>query len=110
MDDFTKKRIMKIMDSYTQNKVPVHLKNQIKVSYKIRGNNVTLIEERQGYKSDIWVQMPVAQFRIDEKSKWKVYWQDSKNKWHFIDDIEPNQDFETQLKIVDEGHNGMFWG
>lgn len=109
MDDFTKKRIMKIMDSYTQNKVPVHLKNQIKVSYKIRGNNVTLIEERQGYKSDIWVQMPVAQFRIDEKSKWKVYWQDSKNKWHFIDDIEPNENFETQLKIVDKGHNGMFW-
>ncbi|WP_256704144.1 DUF3024 domain-containing protein [Paenibacillus sp. FSL R5-0766] len=36
--------------------------------------------------------------------------QDSKGRWHFIDDIEPNEDFETKLKIVDEGHKGMFWG
>ncbi|MGE7824140.1 DUF3024 domain-containing protein [Paenibacillus sp. NPDC093718] len=109
MDDFTKKRIMKIMDQYTQNAVPEHVKSQIRISYKIRGNHVTLIEERQGYNSDQWVQMPVAQFRLDE-NEWKIYWQDSKGKWHFIDDIEPNEDFEVQLKIVDEGHNGMFWG
>ncbi|CAH1203009.1 DUF3024 domain-containing protein [Paenibacillus sp. JJ-223] len=109
MDDFTKKRIMKIMDKYTQNAAPEHVKNQIKISYKIRGNQVTLIEERQGYKIDQWVQMPVAQFRLDE-NEWEIYWQDSKGKWHFIDDIEPNEDFEKQLKIVDEGHNGLFWG
>ncbi|GIP44447.1 hypothetical protein J45TS6_29060 [Paenibacillus sp. J45TS6] len=109
MDDFTKKRIQKIMDKYTENAVPEHVKNQIKISYKIRGKHVTLIEERQGYKSDQWVQMPISQFRLDEK-EWKVYWQDSKGKWHFIDDIEPNEDFETQLAIVDEGHNGLFWG
>lgn len=109
MDDFTKKRIMKIMDNYTQNAVPEHVKNQIKISYKLRGNNVTLIEERQGFQSDLWVQMPVAQFRLDG-NVWKIYWQDSKGKWHFIDDIDPDVNFEKQLKIVDEGHNGMFWG
>ncbi|MDQ0721948.1 hypothetical protein QF049_003209 [Paenibacillus sp. W4I10] len=109
MDDFTKKRIQKIMDHYTKNAVPEHVKSQIKISYKIRGKNVTLMEERQAFQSDQWVQMPVAQFRLDEK-KWKVYWQDSKGKWHFIDDIEPNENFETQLKIVEQGHNGMFWG
>lgn len=42
MDDFTKKRIIKIMDNYTQNAVLEHVKNQIKISYKIRGNHVTL--------------------------------------------------------------------
>ncbi|CAI6035520.1 hypothetical protein PAECIP112173_00805 [Paenibacillus sp. JJ-100] len=68
---------------------------------------MTLIEERQGYNSDHWVQMPVAQFRLGE-NKWKIYRQDSKGKWHFIDDIEPNEGFEIQLKISDEGHNGMF--
>jgi len=109
MDDFTKKRIQKIMDHYTENAVSEHVKSQIKIGYKIRGNHVTLIEERQAFQSDRWVQLPVAQFRLDEKA-WKVYWQDSKGKWHFIDDIEQNEDFETQLKIVDEGHNGMFWG
>ncbi|WP_446740348.1 DUF3024 domain-containing protein [Paenibacillus sp. CFBP 13594] len=38
---------------------------------------MTLIEERQAFQSDQWVQMPVAQFSLDEKA-WKVYWQDSK--------------------------------
>ena len=109
MDDFTKKRIIKIMDFYTQNAVPDHVKSQIRISYTIRGNNVTLIEERQGFRSDQWVQLPVAQFRLSE-NEWSIYWQDSKGKWHFIDDIEPNVDFEKQLQIVDEGHNGMFWG
>ncbi|WP_366346026.1 hypothetical protein [Paenibacillus amylolyticus] len=79
MDDFTKKRIQKIMDHYTENAVPEHVKSQIKISYKIRGKHVMLIEERQAFQSDQWVQMPVAQFRLDEKA-WKVYWQDSKGK------------------------------
>jgi hypothetical protein len=38
IDDFTKKRIQKIMDHYTENAVPEHVKSQIKISYKIRGN------------------------------------------------------------------------
>ena len=51
MDDFTKKRIMKIMDKYTQNAVPELVKSQIRISYKIRGNHVTLIEERRIQKA-----------------------------------------------------------
>ncbi len=109
MDDFTKKRIIKIMDNYTKNKVPKHIQNQIKMSYKIRGNNVTLIEERPAFMSDRWVQLDIAQFRLD-KDKWKIYWKDSKEKWHFVEDILPNEDFEKQLEIVDKDSKGIFWG
>jgi hypothetical protein len=109
MDDFTKKRIIKIMDNYTKNKVPKHIQNQIKMSYKIRGNNVTLIEERPAFMSDRWVQLDIAQFRL-EQDKWKVYWKDSKEKWHFVEDILPNEDFEKQLDIVDKDNRGVFWG
>ncbi|WP_256720042.1 DUF6933 domain-containing protein [Paenibacillus amylolyticus] len=48
---------------------------------------------------DFTLQMPVAQFRLDEKA-WKVYWQDSKGKWHFIYDIEPNEDFERGIRMI----------
>ncbi len=109
MDDFTKKRIIKIMDNYTKNKVPKHIQNQIKMSYKIRGNNVTLIEERPAFMSDRWVQLDIAQFRLD-KDKWKIYWKDSKEKWHFVEDILPDEDFEKQLEIVDKDNKGIFWG
>ncbi|KOP67241.1 hypothetical protein AMS62_19805 [Bacillus sp. FJAT-18019] len=109
MDDFTKRRVMKIMDNYTKNKTPKHLQNQLKLNYKIRGNNITLIEERPAFMSDQWVQLDVAQFRLDQ-GKWKIYWRDSKKKWHFIDDIQPDEDFEKQLNIVDNDNRGMFWG
>lgn len=109
LDTFTKKRVEKIMSDYTEQKIPKHLKNQIKLNYKIRGSNVTLVEERPAFRGDQWVQLDIAQFRMEE-NKWKVYWRDSKEKWHFVEDIVPDEDFVKQLKIVDEDKRGLFWG
>ncbi|WP_444543999.1 DUF3024 domain-containing protein [Paenibacillus abyssi] len=109
LDPFTKKRIIKIMEDYVETRIPKHIRDKLKLSYSIRGNNVTLIEERPAFKSDQWVQLNIAQFRLDQ-NKWKVYWQDSKNKWHFVDDIEPDEDFEKQLSVVDKDEREMFWG
>jgi hypothetical protein len=109
LDSFTKKRIEKILSEYIEQKVPKHIRNQVKLNYKVRGSNVTLIEERPAFKSDKWVELDIAQFRL-EQNKWIVYWRDSKNKWHFVEDITPDEDFEKQLKIVDIDNSGIFWG
>ncbi|WP_245946880.1 DUF3024 domain-containing protein [Paenibacillus cellulosilyticus] len=55
------------------------------------------------------MELDIAQFRLDD-GKWKVYWKDSRNKWHFVEDIIPDESFETQLQIVDADDRGMFWG
>ncbi|WP_340009006.1 DUF3024 domain-containing protein [Paenibacillus sp. FSL K6-0276] len=109
LDSFTKKRIEKILSTYIEAKVPKHISNQIKLNYKFKGNSVTLNEERPAFMSDKWVEMPIAQFRFEEH-KWKIYWRDSKKKWHFVDDFAPQDDFEKQLEIVDNDSRGMFWG
>jgi len=109
VDDFTKKRIKKVIDNYIETKVPKHVRNQIRLNYKIRGNNITLVEERPAFKSDQWVEIDVAQFRLDH-GEWKVYWRDSKNKWHYVEEIKPEEDFEIQLNRVDQNTNGIFWG
>jgi hypothetical protein len=109
MDAFTKKRIEKIMDHYIENKIPKHLKNEIKLHYKIRGNNVTLLREIPSFRQGQWVELDVAQFRLDD-DKWKIYWRDSRDRWHFVDDIKPDENFERQLNIVDQDNRGMFWG
>ncbi|MFD2328175.1 DUF3024 domain-containing protein [Cohnella sp. GCM10020058] len=106
LDSFTKKRIEKILNNYMDKKIPNHLKHEIQIKYKFRGNTVTLSQEKPSYMPGERVEFPIAQFRFED-SHWKVYWQDSRNKWHFIDDIEPDTNFETQLKAVDE--NGIFW-
>ncbi|SDE43231.1 Protein of unknown function [Paenibacillus sp. UNCCL117] len=110
MDDFTKIRIKKIMDKYTEAKIPKHLQNQMRLIYKIRGNNVTLLEERPAYRGEGWTQRDLVQFRLDGQGEWKVYWRDSKDKWHWVEDIEANKDFEQQLMIVDQDNRGIFWG
>lgn len=109
LDTFTKKKIEKLLSDYTEKKVPKHIRNQVRLNYKFRGNNVTLFEERPAFRSEQWVELDVAQFRLEE-NKWKVYWRDSKNKWHFVDDIIPDENFEKQLRIVDQDNRGLFWG
>lgn len=109
LDPFTRKRIEKIMNQYIDEKVPKHIRDQIRLNYKIRGNNVTLVEERPAFMSKEWVELDIAQFRL-ESGQWKVYWRDSKKKWHWVDDITPVGNFETQLMIVEEDTRGMFWG
>lgn len=109
LDSFTKKRIEKILSNYIETKVPKHIRNHIRLNYKFRGDSVTLNEERPAYMSEVWVELPIAQFRFEE-NKWKIYWRDSKKKWHFVDDFAPQDDFEKQLEIVDNDSRGMFWG
>jgi hypothetical protein len=105
LDAFTKKRIEKILENYIEQKIPEHLKNEVEIRFKFRGNTVTLSQERPGYMGGRF-EYPIAQLRLEE-TEWKVYWQDSKKKWHFVDDITPDQDFEKQLKEIDS--NNIFW-
>lgn len=46
LDSFTKKRIEKIVDNYKDKKIPNHLKHEIQIKYKFRGNTVTLSQEK----------------------------------------------------------------
>lgn len=107
-DDFTKKRLEKILDSYIERKIPPHLKGEFKILYKFRGLTVTLSQDRPSYMPGQRVELPIAQLR-QEDNKWKVYWKDSKEKWHLVEDIKPIGDFEKQLAVLDEDRYGYMW-
>lgn len=107
-DIFTKKRLEKILDNYIENKIPKHLKDEFKIIYKFRGNTITLTQDSPSYMPGQRVKLPIAQFRYEE-NKWKIYWKDSKDKWHFVDDIKPIEDFEKQLKMIDKPKYGYLW-
>lgn len=107
-DAFTKKRLEKILDRYIEEKIPQHLKGEFKIIYKFRGNTVTLSQDRPSFRPGQRIELPIAQFRYEE-NKWKIYWKDSKDKWHFVEDIKPIEDFEKQLKMLDRNEYGYFW-
>ncbi len=68
-----------------------------------------MFEERPAYTGEGWVEKDIAQFRL-EQNKWKIYWRDSRDKWHFVEDITPVENFEEQLEIVDKDKRRIFWG
>ncbi|WP_078502254.1 DUF3024 domain-containing protein [Paenibacillus selenitireducens] len=107
-DAFTKKRLEKILDNYIEMKIPKHLKDEYKIFYKFRGSTITLLQERPSYMPGQRVELPIAQFRHHE-DKWKIFWQDSKDKWHFVEDIKPIENFEKQLMMLEKAEFGYFW-
>ncbi|WP_454188331.1 DUF3024 domain-containing protein [Paenibacillus ihumii] len=72
------------------------------------GNTVTLLQDRPSFMPGQRVELPIAQFRLEE-NKWKVYWKDSKDRWHFVEDIKPNDDFEQQLMMLEREEFSYFW-
>ncbi|MNI78621.1 hypothetical protein D3C73_1350100 [compost metagenome] len=105
---FTMKRLEKILDNFIDMKIPAHLKAEYKIIYKFRGNTITLSQDTPSFMPGQRVELPIAQFRYDE-GKWKVYWKDSKNKWHLVEDIIPIEDFEEQLNMIDKNEYGYMW-
>jgi hypothetical protein len=99
------------MNSYCKNKIPQELQNQIKLSYKIWGNNITLIESRPFWEdSTEWIDMKVAQIRFDNQNKtFSLYYRDSNEKWHPYDELLISQNIEDILKEINNDPTGIFW-
>lgn len=102
----------KIAD-YCKNKIPEHIQNEIKISFKFRGNSVTIFENRPPWSKENkeWTSLSVAKMRYDEKTgKWTLYCADRNSRWFEYWDIEPTKDINKLLIGIDEDPTGIFWG
>lgn len=104
--------IEKKVGEYCKNKVPAHALHQVNVSYKIRGNSVTIFENRVPWRPEWteWTSMPIAQIRYDVKTgKWALYCADRNDRWHeYIDMM--LQNIDKILAEIDKDPTGIFWG
>lgn len=98
---------------FCKRRVPPHALDKVNLSYKIRGNSVTIIESRAPWFEGVneWSSMSVAKIRYDEKSgKWTLYCADRNDKWHEYSDMEPTTKIDKILSEIDEDPTGIFWG
>ena len=105
--------VEKKVDEYCKKKVPPHALHQVNLSYKIRGNSITIFENRAPWRIDIkeWTSMPIAQIRFDEKTgEWTLFCADRNDRWHEYYDIVPTKDIDKILAEIDEDPTGIFWG
>jgi len=101
-----------ILKDYCKHKIPDTLKNKIRLDFKIRGNNFTLFEFKPSlFKPELWIDIPVAQFRYDpETSLWTLYCADRNSKWHIYFEARETKNFEELLAEVNADPTGIFWG
>jgi len=103
----------KKIEEFCKKRIPEPVQEQVKLSYKFRGNSVTIFENRPPWGKGMTegTSVPVAQIRYDEKKgEWTLYCADRNNKWHEYYDIDPSKDINILLKEIDEDPTGIFWG
>ena len=103
----------KKISEFCKKKIPERARHQVRLSYKFRGNSVTIFEERAPWRADLkeWTSMAIAQMRYEEKTgKWTLYCADRNDKWHEYYDIEPTKNIGDLLNEIDEDPTGIFWG
>ena len=110
--DTTRLIIESTLISYIEQKIPAHVRDKVRLSYRFRGNTITLFEHRPVFnKQSEWTNSAVAQFRYNPSgNKWTLYCADRNSRWHRYDDLEPAEDFDLLLQEVDEDPTGIFWG
>jgi len=112
LPELVRKLVEKKLKKYCEEKVPERVRDRVRVEFKIRGNNVTLVERRPKFMDpETWISIPVAQFRYEhENKKWYLYWSDRNSKWHQYLDIEPSSDLDRLIQEVEEDPTGIFGG
>ncbi|MEW6602789.1 MAG: DUF3024 domain-containing protein [Nitrospirota bacterium] len=101
------------LTAYCKKKSPGHLAHELRVAYEIRGNSVTIFEQRAPWRPEMseWTSMPVAQVRFDQKTgTWTLYCADRNGKWHRYEGKQPSKDIGDLLSEIDRDPTGIFWG
>ena len=112
LNELEQQRVEKIIGEFCRKRVPLHLQNQIRLLYKIRGNDVVIYESRPHWQEkDTWTETPIARCTYDPKTKtWMLYWQRANGIWMKHPDVKPAKDLKSLVPIIDNDPLQVFWG
>ncbi|MFS0728296.1 DUF3024 domain-containing protein [Paenibacillus sp. 1P07SE] len=107
MDEFTIRRLERILDGYIALKVPGPVRNAVRLHYQWDHEGLTLFEDRPD-DDHLWASVPIVRFRFVD-GFWCVQGKNQEGGWHTVPWIKPNGDFECQLEQVELDREGLFW-
>ena len=113
LPELFKKSAEKKIQAFCEKRVPPHARNQVRLTFKFRGNTVTIFEERAPWTKDIteWTSMPITQLRYDEKTnRWQLFCADRNDRWHKYLSKKSLSDIDTILEEINRDPTGIFWG
>jgi hypothetical protein len=104
----------KELDTFCEERVPLRVRDEVRLEYSVRGDTLTLVERRVAWRpkshDEPWTTQPIAQFRFDSKVRlWTLFWPDRDGHWH-RDDAPPANGVGALLDVVDRDPTGIYWG
>ena len=107
-----KSYIGKVSGAYCDARVPIWVRDEVALQFRIRGHDVVLFEKRPLFRDPSkWIESNVAKFRLNSKTEtWSLFWRDRQSKWHRYERCEPSPDIAHFLQEVDRDPTGIFWG
>ena len=112
MNELDKKRVTKLVGYFCENRIPPHARDQIKLLYKVRGNDVNIIESRPHWQDNTtWTEMPIAKIRyLPKDMSWQLLWARANGKWQKYPDLQPCKDLSRIIEEIDNDPIHVFWG
>lgn len=109
---FEKKRVEKIFAEYCEQKVPPDIRDQVRIEFQIKSDEVCLLESRPVWDDPSrWTSMKVARFKKDHKTEtWQLFWADRNDRWKPYPPLPYHRDIEKLLDEVEKNETGAFWG
>jgi hypothetical protein len=100
-----------LLDTWCLQRVPDHARDQLRMSWTVRGSTLALVEHRRHWKRhEEWGDRVVAKFKYAEPDgKWDLYWGDRNDRFHLYQDLQ-RASLKRCLAEVDSDPVGIFWG
>ena len=113
MNDIERKRIENAVATFVASRrPPVHLRDQVDLSFRFDGRSVEIFEIRPRWDDPAErVEEAVAKARyLKSRDRWLVYWQRADLKWHKYDPVPEVKTIEAFLELVDQDEYACFFG
>ena len=113
MNDIERKRIEKAVAAFVaKRRPPVHLRDQVDLSFRFNGPSVEIFEIRPRWDEPAErVEEAVGKARyLKSRNVWLVYWQRADSKWHKYEPVPEVSTIDAFLRLVDEDEYACFFG
>lgn len=112
MNELERKRIEKVVGDFCENRIPPHIRNEIKLFFKIRGDDVNIFESRPYWQDKSkWSEMPIAKIRyLPNEMRWQLFWVRANGRWQKYLDFKPCKDLKIIIAEIDKDPIHVFWG
>ena len=106
------KRIEKTVGDLRRKRSPAHLKDELRVEYKITRHDILIFEVRPSWDDPKeFFEMEVAKLRyMRTKNRWFLFWKRASGKWESYQPAPESKNIGALVSEIDKDPWGCFWG